>query len=95
MFQAEDLILQGFPKKIVELNELLETEQFGRRDLTEVHQPLNIPVPDPVVVNWYVQGVWKLDRSDIMQSVSTAMFLTNQESVIPYCRDCVFGTILY
>lgn len=52
MFQAEDLILQGFPKKIVELNELLNTEQFGRRDLTEVHQPLNIPVPDPVVVNW-------------------------------------------
>jgi proteasome activator subunit 3 (PA28 gamma) len=52
MFQAEGLILQGFPKKIVELNELLGTEQFGRRDLTEVHQPLNIPVPDPVVVNW-------------------------------------------
>jgi len=30
-----------------------------------------------------------------MQSVSTAMFLTNQESVVPYCRDCVFGTVLY
>lgn len=52
--KAEYLILQGFPKKIVELNELLDTEQFGRRDLTEVHQPLNIPVPDPVVVNCHV-----------------------------------------
>ena len=53
MFQAEDLILKGFPKKIVELNELLETSQFGRQDLSEVHQPLNIPVPDPVLINRY------------------------------------------
>jgi proteasome activator subunit 3 (PA28 gamma) len=57
MFQAEDLILKGFPKKIVELNELLDTAQFGRRDLTEVRQPLNIPVPDPVIINRLVQDV--------------------------------------
>jgi proteasome activator subunit 3 (PA28 gamma) len=50
-FQAEDLILKGFPRKIVELNDLLDTAQLGRQDLTEVHQPLNIPVPDPVIVN--------------------------------------------
>ncbi|XP_069677079.1 proteasome activator complex subunit 3 isoform X3 [Periplaneta americana] len=65
--KAEDLILKGFPKKIVELNELLETEQFGRSDLTEVHQPLNIPVPDPVIVNSHVvdqpaSKKWKYDN---------------------------------
>lgn len=59
LFQAEDLILKGFPKKIVELNKLLDTAQFGRQDLTEVHQPLNIPVPDPVIVNRLVQDVLK------------------------------------
>lgn len=49
--KAEELILTGFPKKIVELNELLETAAFGRRDLSEVHAHLNIPVPEPIALN--------------------------------------------
>ncbi|PNF20712.1 Proteasome activator complex subunit 3 [Cryptotermes secundus] len=65
--KAEILILKGFPKKIVELNELLDTAQFGRQDLTDIHQPLNIPVPDPVIVNSHVveqpaNKKWKYDN---------------------------------
>ncbi|TMW44727.1 hypothetical protein DOY81_010192 [Sarcophaga bullata] len=49
--KAEQLIIQGFPEKIVELNELLDTPMFSERNFTEVHQDLNIPIPDPIVVN--------------------------------------------
>lgn len=49
--KAEQLIIQGFPEKIVELNELLDTPMFSERNFTEVHQDLNIPVPDPILVS--------------------------------------------
>lgn len=49
--QAEQLLLKGFPEKIVKLNELLETPNFCNRNLNEVHQELNIPVPDPIAIN--------------------------------------------
>ncbi|XP_045498387.1 proteasome activator complex subunit 3 isoform X1 [Colias croceus] len=45
--KAEHLIIKGFPEKIVKLNELLETPNFQNRDLVDVHQDLNIPVPPP------------------------------------------------
>lgn len=49
--KAEQLIIQGFPEKIVELNELLDTPMFSERNFTEVHQDLNIPIPDPIVIS--------------------------------------------
>lgn len=45
------MIVNGFPAKIVELNGLLETSQFAERNFTEVHQDLNIAVPEPIVVD--------------------------------------------
>ncbi|XP_043269823.1 proteasome activator complex subunit 3 isoform X2 [Venturia canescens] len=49
--KAEQLLMKGFPEKIVKLNELLETPRFCKRDLTEVYQELNVPIPDPIVLN--------------------------------------------
>jgi len=49
--KAEDLILKGFPAKILQLNQLLETPQFNQKDMNKVHQDLNIPVPEPIVFN--------------------------------------------
>lgn len=49
--KAEQLITTGFPEKIVQLNELLETSQFANRNFHEVYQPLNIPVPDAIALN--------------------------------------------
>jgi len=51
VLQAEELIINGFPEKIVQLNELLETPNFENMDLTMVHQKLNIPLPDPIHLN--------------------------------------------
>jgi len=50
-FQAEELVLNGFPVKIVELNELLTTPLLNNKDMTEIHQDLNVPVPDPILLN--------------------------------------------
>lgn len=49
--KAEERVLKGFPETIVELNEILETPLFKDRNFNEVHQELNIPVPDPIVLN--------------------------------------------
>ncbi|CAH1188480.1 unnamed protein product [Phyllotreta striolata] len=49
--QAETLVLKGFPETIVKLNTILETPQFKNRDFLDVHQELNIPVPDPIILN--------------------------------------------
>ncbi|XP_030761710.1 proteasome activator complex subunit 3 isoform X2 [Sitophilus oryzae] len=49
--QAEELVIKGFPETIVKLNNILETPQFRNRAFTEVHQDLNIPVPDPILLN--------------------------------------------
>lgn len=49
--KAETLITVGFPEKIVQLNELLETPMFVKRNLQDIHQPLNIPIPEPIELN--------------------------------------------
>lgn len=49
--KAEELIIKGFPEKIVKLNELLSTPEFAERNFTDVYQDLNIPVPDPIDLN--------------------------------------------
>lgn len=49
--KAEELIIKGFPEKIVKLNDLLGTPEFAERNFTDVYQDLNIPVPDPIDLN--------------------------------------------
>lgn len=49
--KAEVLILKGFPEKILELNDLLVTPMFQNRDFDDVYQDLDIPVPDPILLN--------------------------------------------
>ncbi|GJQ71678.1 hypothetical protein Trydic_g11373 [Trypoxylus dichotomus] len=49
--KAEELVFKGFPETIVQLNEILETPSFKNRAFVDVHQDLNIPVPDPILVN--------------------------------------------
>lgn len=49
-------MLKGFPEKIVKLNELLETSNFCNRNLNEVHQELNVPIPDPIAINHSEDG---------------------------------------
>ncbi|XP_060528650.1 proteasome activator complex subunit 3 isoform X2 [Cylas formicarius] len=52
--QAEELVLKGFPETIVKLNGILETSSFKNRNFADVHQDLNIPIPDPIILNSHV-----------------------------------------
>lgn len=54
--RAEELVLKGFPETIVKLNEILDTPQFYNRHFTDVHQDLNIPIPDPIILNSHSEG---------------------------------------
>uniref|UniRef100_A0A182M6W0 Proteasome activator PA28 C-terminal domain-containing protein n=1 Tax=Anopheles culicifacies TaxID=139723 RepID=A0A182M6W0_9DIPT len=49
--RAEILIVKEFPERIVRLNALLETPQFSERCFRDVYQELNIPVPEPIVLD--------------------------------------------
>lgn len=49
--RAETLIVKEFPERIVRLNALLETPQFSKRSFADVYQDLNIPVPEPIVMD--------------------------------------------
>ncbi|GFW32188.1 proteasome activator complex subunit 3 [Trichonephila clavipes] len=49
--QAENLVLNQFPQKILELEALLKTEKFTVSDLSAIHCELNIPVPEPPLHN--------------------------------------------
>ncbi|XP_008205189.1 proteasome activator complex subunit 3 isoform X3 [Nasonia vitripennis] len=80
--KAEQLIIKGFPEKIVKLNEILETPGFCNRDLKEVHQDLNVPIPDPIVLNHSEDGPnpkrQKLENSvDQLPSGTKVMVLPN------------------
>ena len=76
------MIIKGFPEKIVKLNEILETPGFCNRDLKEVHQELNVPIPDPIVINHSEDGPNpkrpKLENSiDQVPSGTKVMILPN------------------
>lgn len=47
--QAEHLILYGFPETIIALNELLESPNFKDKSLWDLHEDVQIPVPDPAI----------------------------------------------
>lgn len=102
--QAEQLVLKGFPETIVKLNNILETPQFKNRRFTDVHQELNIHVPDPIILNSHTDlpplKKKKLDNS-VSQDGSKVMILpsgsvpTNKnlvdliEEVKPHIRKLV------
>ncbi|XP_013786321.1 proteasome activator complex subunit 3-like isoform X1 [Limulus polyphemus] len=44
--EAEKLVLNDFPKKILELEEILQSDQFNVKNLKTLHVDLNIPIPE-------------------------------------------------
>lgn len=79
--KAEQLLLKGFPEKIVKLNELLETPGFCNRKLSDVYQDLNVPIPNPIILN-HSEDVpstkkLKVDNSIVNTSGTKVMVLPN------------------
>ncbi|XP_018332423.1 proteasome activator complex subunit 3 isoform X2 [Agrilus planipennis] len=76
--KAEELILKGFPETIVKLNDILNTPKFKDRSFSEVHQEVNIPVPDPVLFNSHdddLPPLKKIKRDSSISSDGTNVFV--------------------
>ena len=56
MLQGETLLVKEFPKKIVQLNEMIQQADWTENNLSNVHEDLNIPVPEPHAANKYVSA---------------------------------------
>jgi len=48
--EAEDLVVNFFPKKCLELDEFLKSENFQLDKMQDIQAPLNLACPDPVIV---------------------------------------------
>ncbi|RWS25776.1 Proteasome activator complex subunit 3-like protein [Leptotrombidium deliense] len=49
--EAEDLVLNKFPKIIIELNELMEDESLNVKSMKEIKSDVNIPIPKAPTFN--------------------------------------------
>uniref|UniRef100_A0A2L2XXS9 Proteasome activator complex subunit 3 n=2 Tax=Parasteatoda tepidariorum TaxID=114398 RepID=A0A2L2XXS9_PARTP len=49
--QAENLVINVFPQKILELEAILQNEKLTKPQLSSIHCDLNIPVPEPPLLN--------------------------------------------
>ncbi|MBN3319197.1 PSME2 protein, partial [Atractosteus spatula] len=45
--QADNLFSDEIPKKIIQLDNLLKEDELNVQDLSSLHAPLDIPIPDP------------------------------------------------
>ncbi|XP_012893319.1 PREDICTED: proteasome activator complex subunit 3 isoform X1 [Dipodomys ordii] len=48
--EAEDLVANFFPKKLLELDSFLKEPILNIHDLTQIHSDMNLPVPDPILL---------------------------------------------
>lgn len=62
--EAQDLVNNVFPQKVVHLNELLDSEQFSLARLTDISSKINIPVPEPVLLNHEAEPPRKRRKSE-------------------------------
>lgn len=49
--EAEKVVRNLFPEKVIALNDLLESEKFSMKRLTQVNSKINVPVPEPSSAN--------------------------------------------
>lgn len=63
--KGETLILSEIPKKIVQLNELIKLPEWKEENLANFHQDINIPIPEPVIVNNCSPTLTKKRKLDI------------------------------
>uniref|UniRef100_A0A673L1M6 Proteasome activator complex subunit 3 n=1 Tax=Sinocyclocheilus rhinocerous TaxID=307959 RepID=A0A673L1M6_9TELE len=48
--EAEDLVANFFPKKLLELDQFLKDPTINIRELKEIHSEINLTVPDPILL---------------------------------------------
>jgi len=76
--RAEEMVKLRFPRKILELNDLIESPQFNLRDPACIQQPLNIPVPDAQAISRALNNHHQHNNYDSL--------LDSEETVSPTTR---------
>ncbi|CAG0901610.1 unnamed protein product [Darwinula stevensoni] len=62
--EGEKMVKDGFPKRIVRLNEILQSKAFNIPDLLSLHSDLKIPVPQADFFQPILDGTRKLDKME-------------------------------
>uniref|UniRef100_A0A8C7UDV8 Proteasome activator complex subunit 3 n=1 Tax=Oncorhynchus mykiss TaxID=8022 RepID=A0A8C7UDV8_ONCMY len=55
--EAENLVADFFPKKLLELDSFLKEPILNVADLKDIHSEINVKVPDPIILNNSHDGV--------------------------------------
>ncbi|XP_013378905.1 proteasome activator complex subunit 3 [Lingula anatina] len=62
--EAEHIVLEVFPEKVKELDDLLHSDMFSLKRISSIHHDVNIPVPDPALFNDTEEPTSKKRRID-------------------------------
>jgi len=54
--EGERIVKDVFPKKFAELQKMLESEQFSLARINKITCDLNIPIPEPIMLNDFKKG---------------------------------------
>ncbi|XP_033103227.1 proteasome activator complex subunit 3-like isoform X3 [Anneissia japonica] len=86
---AKLIIKNDFPKTIMELNDLLTSDLFDIKNMPNVTVKLNLPVPDPVVLNSH-ESLGKRKRLD--DDVSGSLVMSFPDGMVP-CNEHIMKLI--
>ncbi|KAK7602192.1 hypothetical protein V9T40_009633 [Parthenolecanium corni] len=69
--KGEDLIINVFPKKIVFLNELIKLPEWNEERMENLHEDINVPIPEPVILNNCTSPLAKKRKLEIEVDVNS------------------------
>ncbi|XKL65524.1 hypothetical protein PGB90_008944 [Kerria lacca] len=85
--KGETLILSGFPKKIIQLNELIKLPEWNEGNLANLHEDINIPIPEPVIVYNCTSPLTKKRKLDVEVDINS----TTGTKVFSFAAGTVFS----
>ncbi|XP_006814068.1 proteasome activator complex subunit 3-like isoform X2 [Saccoglossus kowalevskii] len=84
--QAEKEVFECFPKKVVELDEMLRGDMFSMSRMSSISVILNIPVPEPTITNSHEPNLTKkrkVEENDIGDFVQGSRVLALPTGSVP------------
>jgi len=81
--EAEHVVMTQFPKKIIELDELLHGPKFNIKLLSEVHAELNVPRPEPPHAENNIDQANKKRKHDLVSNSDDGIVSGTKVYVLP------------
>ncbi|XP_070565710.1 proteasome activator complex subunit 3-like [Ptychodera flava] len=91
--EAEKQVMEFFPNKVTELDEMSKGEMFSMSTMSKISVKLNIPVPDPVLINSHeVNPPLKKRKVDENDSIQGTKVLGLPEGSVP-CNHHILAMV--